>query len=904
MGSVYKAWDKELERTVALKLIRHDLTRDPSISQRFKQELLLASKISHRNVLRIHDLGDGPGGTKFISMACVEGPDLHQLLKREGRLPLERALKIACQLCAALDAAHAEGVVHRDLKPQNILLDQHDHVYVSDFGLAKSLESDLGMTRTGQFLGTPRYMSPEQAEIKPVDHRSDLYAFGLILCELMTGALPFDRAQSTMQIMYQRVHEPPKDPKRLNPDLPDYLARIVRKCLERDVAQRYQSAGEILADLDAGRPPEVSLRSRYSHAVDMLAGGRRKWIPAALAAVLVLAVIQIVVEPRFRHGPAPQHPPVSVLVADFKNETGDPIFEGTLEPAFGVALEGASFITGYNRSSAHRLAARIQPGAVTLDDTLARLVATREGINVVVSGDISRRGDEYDVQVRALDPSTGKALVTAEEITRKDDVLLTIGKLAARVRKRLGDTTPESAQIAAAETFTSKSLDAAHEYAVAQALHFAGNWNDALEHYRKAAELNPDMGRAYVGMANCYYNTGQTQQAKKYYQTALSHLDGMSEREKYRTRGAYYLLVRDSDKAIEQQLQLVKQYPSDNAGLANLALAYFFRRDMQKALEEGRKAIAIYPQNVAQRNNVGLYAMYAGDFEAAIKEQNIVLQQNPSFVLGYVGTALSELGEDHPDQARQTFEKAATLGGQGASAAAAGLADVALYEGRTLEAIGILEKGVEADVTAKNPDGAGTKLAILAQAALQKGNTRRALEATAEALQQSKGTGVVFWAARAYIGANQPAKALGLARQLAKELEPDPQAYAKLIEGEVELKSGKPRDAIELFLESRKIADTWMSRFDAGRAYVDAGAFAEAESELDACMKRRGEATALFLDENPTYFVFPPVYYYLGRAQEGLKSPAAGDSYNTFLQIKEKAEPDPLVADARRRVGG
>jgi serine/threonine protein kinase len=141
MGTVYKAWDKELERTVALKLVRRDLTLDPDISRRFKQELLLASKVTHRNVLRIHDLGDGPGDTKFISMAFVEGQDLCQLLRKEGKLPLERALNIVRQLCSALDAAHAEGVVHRDLKPQNILIDEHDHVYVSDFGLAKSLGS-------------------------------------------------------------------------------------------------------------------------------------------------------------------------------------------------------------------------------------------------------------------------------------------------------------------------------------------------------------------------------------------------------------------------------------------------------------------------------------------------------------------------------------------------------------------------------------------------------------------------------------------------------------------------------------------------------------------------------------------------------------------------------------------
>ena len=180
MGRVYKASDKELGRVVALKVLLPDLTGDPAATQRFKQELLLASKISHKNILRIHDLGEADG-VKFISMAYVEGEDLHQLLTKQHPLPIDRAARIARQLCEALEAAHSEGVVHRDLKPQNILMGKDDHVYVSDFGLAKSLEASLaGMTRTGAFLGTPRYMSPEQVEGQPVDHRTDLYALGLI----------------------------------------------------------------------------------------------------------------------------------------------------------------------------------------------------------------------------------------------------------------------------------------------------------------------------------------------------------------------------------------------------------------------------------------------------------------------------------------------------------------------------------------------------------------------------------------------------------------------------------------------------------------------------------------------------------------------------------------------------
>src|SRR5258708_14087783 len=232
MGKVYKAYDKELDRIVALKLVRSELASDPASMQRFKQELLLASKISHKNILRIHDLGDVEG-VKFISMTYVQGEDLGDVLHREGRLPLDRALAIFKRLCGALEAAHNEGVAHRDLKPRNILIDAADNVYISDFGLAKSLEENAStMTRTGAILGTPRSMSPEQAEALPTDHRSDLYSLGLIFYEMVTGDVPF-RGESMLQVMYQRVTQEPKNPKLLAPDLPDYLAAIILRCLEK-----------------------------------------------------------------------------------------------------------------------------------------------------------------------------------------------------------------------------------------------------------------------------------------------------------------------------------------------------------------------------------------------------------------------------------------------------------------------------------------------------------------------------------------------------------------------------------------------------------------------------------------------------------------------------------------------
>src|SRR5260370_4844184 len=323
---------------------------------------------------------------------------------------------------------------------------------------------------------------------------------------------------------------------------------------------------------------------------------------------------------------------------------------------------------------------------------------------------------------------------------------------------------------------------------------------------------------------------------------------------------------------------------------------------MQRALEEGQRAAEMSSGNAVQLSNVGLYAMYAGDFNAAIRDQQELLKKYPSLEYGYIGTALPQLALGLSKEAAETYGRLEKLGPGGASAASAGLADIALYEGRASDALKILEKGITEDLANKNADGATTKLGMLAEAQFLMANPTEGSRDAQRALALSKETDVMFWGARGYIGAGQDQKAEAIARQLEAPLTPDPQAYGKLIEGEIELKHGRGQEGLKLFLDARKIADTWMGRFDSARAYIEAGAFAQAYSELEVCLKRRGEATALFLDESPTYHLFPPVYYYLGRAQEGLKSPAAAESYKTFLNFKTSAYKDPLVIDARRHL--
>ena len=237
--------------------------------------------------------------------------------------------------------------------------------------------------------------------------------------------------------------------------------------------------------------------------------------------------------------------------------------------------------------------------------------------------------------------------------------------------------------------------------------------------------------------------------------------------------------------------------------------------------------------------------------------------------------------------------------------AAVGLADIALYEGRASDAVTLLENSLQEDQRNNgDAESRATKHLMLAQAHFLAGHTAPALAAADKAVSTSKTESVLFWTAQVYLHLNREAKAVALAGELSKGLGPDPQAEAKLIEGEIQLKQAKPRDAIQTFLQARKLADTWLGRFDLGRAYLEAGEFTEAYSEFEVCLKRRGEVTAAFFDEIPTYRMLPPVYYYMGRAQEGLKSPAASESYKNFLSIREKGAEDPLVADAKKRLAG
>jgi serine/threonine protein kinase/tetratricopeptide (TPR) repeat protein len=892
MGVVYQAWDQTLNVVVALKVIRPDVVNDPAgaadIERRFKRELLLARQVTHKNVVRIHDLGD-VDGTKYITMSFVEGDDLSTILRRDGALPLARVLPIAREVAAGLAAAHEAGVVHRDLKPANIMVDKDGHALIMDFGIAvsgsggpgvlgsrgpgvlargpKSPDGDATVLAapastgiSGVIIGTLDYMSPEQSKGEQVDHRTDIYAFGLILTDLLLGPRMREAGQTPWQALTDRISKPPVPMVTRSTKVTEAVDAVVLKCLQLAPADRYLATADLVQALD-----------RIDDEGNLIPEPKR-WTPKTIAAAAVLVSGLVAGTWWFSRGPAVQPTePVSLLIADFTNRTNDPVFTGLVEQAMAVGVESASFITVYPRPNALRLAATLQPGA-TLDPAVAKLVSMREALDVIVGGEVLTDGDGVAVRVTATRTESDLVLLDwTSDRTPKDRVLNAVGQAAAQVRETLGDTKTDSAA-SDAETFTAATLEAAKAYSEAQEFGWAGKPEDATAAYQRALAIDPNFGRAHAGLAATYANLRRPAEAEASYLAALSHLDRMTEREKFRTRGGYYLFKRNSDKALEEFQALVAQYPADSAGLANLAFAQFQRRELVKALETGVRASDIYPTNVIRRNNAALFAMYAGRFDQAISLGSDTLKLLPGRVKAYVAIAMSQLALGQTTEAAATWERLEAVGTTDARAdAASGRIDLALFEGRDAEALVMLDAAVAQDRTAKNLVSVGRRLAIKAEVLLAQGNRSAALKAAREAAASGTEEGLLYLAGSVLIGAGQPTEALALAIKLDNRLENEPRIYAALLQGEVALAAGRPREALAQFENAQKLADTWLGRYSLGRAYSALGAFPEAASEFDRCITRKGEVTAVFLDDLPSFRFMRPIEDLLKRARSGQK---------------------------------
>ena len=915
MGEVYLAHDSRLDRSVAVKFLSEELHRDPQAKERFIREAKAAAALDHPFICKIFEAGEEEGRS-YIVMEFVEGVTLRDKIA-EGPFSLEDALKVTLEAAEALEAAHAKGIVHRDLKPSNLMCTAQGHVKIMDFGLAKHVVSDPGagalsgsmtVTRTataaqpsitgrGVVVGTIAYMSPEQARGEAVDARTDIFSLGVVLTEMASGKHPFDRATPVETMTAVLRDNPPPiqvKPRAGNPA----LGRIIHRALAKDAAKRYPTMSEMSADI-RGLLAEIA-PGRWP-------GFRNPWIRAgaAVGGVAILALIGAFLMKPGKDGPAASPEAVSVLIADVENKTGDPMFDGVLEQLLSIGLGGAEHISVYERNQARDLVRKLDPaaeGRLTAQNT--RLLCLREGIQAVVSASIQQDKNAYLVVVRAEDPVRGKMLTEASQTIReKKDILRVADVMSARLRAGLGLIPGDSSEALIKETFTTTSLEAMKAYVDAQDLNARGRQEEAITAYHRAVDLDPNFGRAYAGLAVTYYARGEWQLAEKYFDQALARIDQMTDREKHRTRGGYYLFKNNFKRAIEEYASLLRLFPKDVAGHTNLALAYFLGYRMHEAFEEGLRALEAEPDNLDHRYNQSWYALASGNFKRAREDARRTLEIEPSYAKAFVVLALAELAEGRHDEAARLYGQVASFDAQGASLGAAGMADLAVYEGRLGEAARILEQGIATDVASKSDYRAANKSLMLARVRSLQGDNANAEEAAERAVKLSGREENLFAAALVLMDAGREDRAREIAGDLGKRVQDVHQAYAKLVGADLSLKRGDTANALKCCDEAQGLVDTWLGRFALGRAYLEAGAFTEALSEFEKCEKRKGEALSVFLNDLPTVRYLDTLDYYIGRAQEGLgKSAAAQAAYRRFLKVKEKADPgQALVEDAKRR---
>lgn len=601
-------------------------------------------------------------------------------------------------------------------------------------------------------------------------------------------------------------------------------------------------------------------------------------------------------------GPVEQPDPVSILIADFSNGTGDPIFDGTLEQTFGIGIEGAPFVTAFNRGSAQKQVERLRPQG-SLDAEGARLVAVREGIELVITGEISEDNGKYEFAVQVIEPVDGKAIATVSKSAKdKANVLTAVTEVTNEIREELGDTDVGEEMQRIIETFTAGTLQAAHDYTKAQGVAKDGDYEQAIELYKSALDSDPNFGRAYSGWAVAAHHLGRSAEAEEVWDKALSLMETMTERERYRTLGTYYMVISGNlQKAIESFQALVDKFPADGAGHNNLAVAHFMTLDFTNAMEEGERVLDIYPNNLFYKQNAALYAMYAGDFDAAESQAREVIETDDTRYYARLPVAIAALSRNDLDAAKAAYEDMVQTGDSGASHGNLGLADLEIYRGNYAVAVALLEAGIAADLASGNQRAASTKYIALAEAhILNDSPTEKALDALESALDINNGLAQRVGAALTYIELGEAERAREIAVELSAGLQPQNRAYGAMISGMLYSAAGQHVEALDTLVRATQLSDFWLVRFKLGKAYLRAGSFAEALDEFSSCEARRGEASAVFLDDLPTWRYVADLPYWRARAQQEIgMSHAARESYRVYLALRADG---PLARDARERM--
>ena len=581
MGEVYLAEDVKLGRRVALKLLPMAFQQDGERVRRFEREARAAAALNHPNILTVHEVGEWEGRS-FIATEFVEGETLAQSLSR-GPFSVAETARVGTQIAGALAAAHHARIIHRDLKPANIMVRADGTVKVLDFGLARlsqrdpesatAAETETMLTQPGAVLGTPAYMAPEQWQGKPADARSDIYAFGGLLYEMLTG---------------RRVGIP-----RL-PVQSRALEDIVSRCLESDPADRWQSAADL------------------GHRLAQVQPARTYWREIAIAAAVIILALGSVVWWQQRAQGKPLTDKDVLVLADFSNTTGDPVFDGTLRQALAIQLEQSPFLKILDDQVMQQdLRLMGRPRGQPMTSQIAHDICVREAAAATIEGSIASLGQSYVITLQAVMCPTGATLAREQaQAEDKERVLQAVGTAATAMRAKLGESLASIQKLnRPLDQFTTASLEALQTYAMGYASLSQGQFLAAIPFFQRATELDPNFPMAYSALSIAYNNAGDTARSSEYQRKAFALIDRVSEFERLSISARYYWQATgEVNKAIDFYRLLAQSYPRYWGGHSQLSLLYRSMGEFEKALEEAQEAVRLSPRvEPAYRNLVSAY---------------------------------------------------------------------------------------------------------------------------------------------------------------------------------------------------------------------------------------------------------------------------------------------------------
>ncbi len=629
MGKVYRVEDKKIKEEVALKLIKPEIAADKKTIERFSNELKMARKIAHRNVCRMYDLGEEKG-THFITMEYVPGEDLKGMIRMVGNLGAGKAISIAKQVCDGLAEAHRLGVVHRDLKPQNIMIDKEGNARIMDFGIARSIKGK-GITGAGVMVGTPEYMSPEQAEVKEVDQRSDIYSLGVILYEMVTGRVPFE-GETPLGIAMKHKSEIPKDPREFNAQIPEDLSRAIMKCLEKDKEKRFQDADEVYSELDKierGIPSTERVVPKRkpitTKEITVTFSLKKLFIPALVIIAMVITGL-IILRPWSQKDvvPIPTDKP-SVAIMYFKNNTGDENFDfwrSALSDSIITDLSQSKFIRVLSTADLYSILRELDLlAAKTYASEDLKEVAAKGGVNHILQGGLSKAGDTFRIDYTLHDMNTGKTIgADRVEGMGEESIFSMVDALTKKIKTSLELSEEQIASDLDKEIgkITTSSPEAYKYYVEGRMYHNQADFPQSIDLMEKAVAIDPDFAMAYRSMGISYSNMGYRSKFREYLEKAVALGNRISDREKYLIQGDLYrTLEKTYDKGIEAYSKLLDLYPEDMVGNNNLAIVFRGLEEWDKAIERYEVLIQAKVENVWPNQGIARIYMAKGLYDKA-----------------------------------------------------------------------------------------------------------------------------------------------------------------------------------------------------------------------------------------------------------------------------------------------